>query len=54
MGKTCVICGKPTGTFVFCREHQAEKEKGLIVKCNDCGTWHYADTVCTNCGGGTI
>lgn len=52
MGKTCVICGKPTGTFVFCREHQAEKEKGLIVKCNDCGTWHYADTVCTNCGGG--
>ena len=54
MGKTCVICGKPTGTYVFCREHQAEKDNGKIVKCESCGEWHYVDKPCKNCGEGDI
>lgn len=49
MGKCCAICGKPTGTYMFCREHQKEKEEGAIVKCEECGTWHYYNEPCPNC-----
>lgn len=51
--KNCVICGKDGYSyFPFCYEHLQEKNAGKIVKCEDCGTWHYIDTPCKNCGGG--
>lgn len=46
MGKTCVMCGKPSGMYPLCREHLQMKAAGKIVKCDDCGTWHYADRPC--------
>lgn len=49
MGKVCVICGKPTGMFIFCREHQKEKEDGKIIKCEECGSWHYVHELCKIC-----
>lgn len=51
--KNCVICGKEGYSyFPFCYEHLQEKNAGKIVKCEDCGTWHYADKPCKNCGEG--
>ncbi len=46
MGKTCVICGKPSGMYPLCREHLTMKNEGTVVKCPDCGTWHYAKEIC--------
>lgn len=46
MGKNCVICGKPSGIYPLCREHLQMKAEGSIVKCEDCGSWHFADTPC--------
>ena len=46
MGKNCVICGKPSGIYPLCREHLQMKAEGFIVKCEDCGSWHFADTPC--------
>lgn len=46
MGKTCVICGKPSGMYPLCRKHLQMKAEGFIVKCEDCGSWHFADTSC--------
>ncbi len=48
MGKTCVICGKPSGMYPLCRFHLQQKNEGLIEKCDICGTWHYKDKPC-NC-----
>ena len=50
MGKTCVICGKPSGMYPLCREHLQMKNEGKVVKCEECGTWHYADKPCPECG----
>lgn len=50
MGKMCTICGKPTGTFVFCKEHQKEKEEGKIIKCPICNTWRKVAEKCPECG----
>lgn len=48
--KNCVICGKEGYSyFPFCYEHLQEKNAGKIVKCEDCGTWHYADKHCEKC-----
>ena len=46
MGKTCVICGKPSGMYPLCREHLQMKAEGKVVKCEDCGAWHYVNEVC--------
>ena len=46
MGKTCVICGKPSGMYPLCREHLQMKNEGFIVKCEDCGQWHFVDSLC--------
>jgi len=46
MGKTCVICGKPSGMYPLCREHLEMKNRGEVVKCPDCGTWHLAKDKC--------
>lgn len=46
MGKTCVICGKPSGMYPLCREHLQMKAEGKVIKCEDCGTWHIVNTPC--------
>ena len=45
-GKTCVICGEPSGMYPLCRTHLQEKNNGNVVKCEECGTWHYVDKPC--------
>jgi len=49
MGKTCVICGKPSGMYPLCREHLKMKAEGKVVKCEDCGVWHLANKQCPVC-----
>lgn len=44
--KNCVICGAPSGMYPLCREHLQEKQNGNIIKCEECGTWHYKDKPC--------
>lgn len=44
--KTCVICGAPSGMYPLCREHLQEKQNGNIIKCEECGAWHYKDKPC--------
>ncbi len=46
MGKTCVICGKPSGMYPLCREHLTMKNEGTVVKCPNCGTWHFTKEIC--------
>lgn len=46
MGKNCVICGKPSGMYPLCREHLEMKNKGEVVKCGKCGTWHLISAPC--------
>ncbi len=42
----CKICGEYSGYFPLCKKCNALKEQGKIVKCNDCGEWHYIDKRC--------
>ena len=49
MGKNCVVCGKPSGMYPLCKEHLQMKAEGRIVKCDKCGTWHYAEQPCSGC-----
>lgn len=44
--KNCQICGKPSGIYPLCSEHMQEKSKGNIIKCENCGTWHWANEEC--------
>lgn len=46
MGKTCVICGKPSGMYPLCKEHLEMKNRGEVVKCPDCGAWHLSKDKC--------
>ena len=43
----CKICGKPSGYYPLCPEHFKQKEQGKIVKCDECGEWHYVDQPCS-------
>ena len=52
MGKNCVLCGKPSGIYPLCKEHLQMKADGKVVKCEECGTWHFADRPCEQCGAG--
>lgn len=52
MGKNCVLCGKPSGIYPLCKEHLQMKADGKVVKCEECGTWHFADRPCEQCGEG--
>ena len=45
-GKNCVICGEPSGMYPLCKKHLQEKNNGNVVKCEECGVWHYVDTPC--------
>lgn len=42
----CKICGKPSGYFPLCKECNELKSEGKIVKCEECGEWHYIDEPC--------
>lgn len=46
--KPCVICGEPGYMYYpFCKHHLKEKNEGKIVKCEECGIWHYHDAACS-------
>lgn len=47
MKKNCVICGKEGYSyFPFCYKHLQMKNEGKIIKCEDCGEWHFIDEPC--------
>ena len=49
MSKQCVICGEQGFLYYpFCKKHLEMKNNGQIVKCEDCGKWHFANQPC-NC-----
>ncbi len=45
MGKTCQICGKPSGMYPLCKEHA----NGKTAKCEKCGMWYEIKNGCQNC-----
>ena len=49
MGKTCVICNKPSGMYPLCKEHLQMKLSGDVIKCPECGTWHLTKIKCPKC-----
>ena len=42
----CQVCGKYSGFFPLCKDCNKLKDEGKVVKCPDCGMWHYADKPC--------
>lgn len=42
----CQICGKYSGYFPLCKDCNKLKDEGKVVKCDDCGTWHYVGKPC--------
>ena len=45
-GKTCVICGAPSGMYPLCTTHLKMKNEGKVIKCETCGTWHETAKPC--------
>ena len=43
----CKICGNESGKYPLCRACNAKRESGEIIKCTNCGNWHYADFPCS-------
>ncbi|MBO5898610.1 MAG: hypothetical protein J6R04_06335 [Clostridia bacterium] len=46
MANNCVICGKYSGTYIFCKECNELKKNGKIEKCEECGIWHKIGEPC--------
>lgn len=44
--KTCIICGAPSGMYIFCKSCNKLKDEGKIVKCEKCSTWHKIEENC--------
>ncbi|MBQ2712570.1 MAG: hypothetical protein IJF71_04255 [Clostridia bacterium] len=42
----CNVCGADSGKYFLCFKCNKLKEEGKVVKCPDCGQWHYADKPC--------
>lgn len=42
----CRVCGAESGNYPLCRSCNQKKEQGLIIKCSQCGQWHYANAPC--------
>ena len=42
----CQVCGNDSGKYPICRVCNAKKEQGLVIKCAQCGKWHYANYNC--------
>lgn len=49
MGKTCQICGKPSGMYPLCKTHLAMKANGEVMKCENCNAWFEIKNGCPNC-----
>lgn len=49
MGKTCQICGKPSGMYPLCKTHLTMKNDGEVIKCETCGMWFEVKNGCSNC-----
>ena len=43
----CKVCGAESGKYPLCRVCNIKKEKGEIIKCAQCGNWHYVTSPCT-------
>lgn len=46
MGKTCAICGKPSGMYPLCPACFKLKDEGKVEKCETCGKWHRVNEPC--------
>ena len=46
MGKTCAICGKPSGMYPLCPACFKLKDEGKVEKCETCGKWHRIGEPC--------
>lgn len=42
----CKVCGAESGKYPLCRACNLKKEKGEIIKCNQCGNWHFMNIPC--------
>lgn len=42
----CKVCGANSGKYPLCLSCNDKKEKGEIVKCINCGSWHLVSSVC--------
>lgn len=45
----CQVCGTYSRVFPICKKCNLLKEQGKVVKCKECGTWHYANCSCPEC-----
>ncbi len=45
----CQICGKRSGYYPLCNEHFEMRDKGIVIKCKDCGRWYLKSEGCSNC-----
>ena len=48
-GKTCAICGKPSGMYPLCKDCFTLRDKGEIIQCPKCKTWHKKNEKCIGC-----
>lgn len=49
-GKTCEICGKPSGMYPLCKACFVLRDEGKVVKCGHCGKWKLDGKPCPQCG----
>lgn len=42
----CKVCGAESGKYPLCRTCYYKKERGEIIKCGICNSWHYRNTPC--------
>ena len=42
----CKVCGAPSGKYPLCRACNLKKEKGQVIKCNQCNQWHFVNVPC--------
>ncbi|MBE6645319.1 MAG: hypothetical protein E7612_08095 [Ruminococcaceae bacterium] len=42
----CKICEKPSGMYPLCQACFKLRDAGKIVKCEECGEWHYTNKPC--------
>lgn len=42
----CKVCGAESGKYPLCWDCNRKKETGEIIKCSNCGRWHYAASPC--------
>ena len=42
----CKVCGAESGKYPLCWDCNRKKETGEIIKCSNCGRWHYATSPC--------